>query len=128
MNITMVTSDVCSYISTINFNSKGYHDEFSLAEFLRTLHPGLLNYQILLLVHRQVNGETPLVKPSCTCPKIDFFKFFEKKKNSTHNISQQTHNVVTMSLQRHDVAATLLLRCVFAGLFSSDEEIRNKLS
>ena len=29
--------------------------------------------------------------------------------------TQQTHNVVTMSLQRHDVAATLLLRCVFAG-------------
>ena len=29
--------------------------------------------------------------------------------------SQQTHNVVTTSLQRHDVATTLLWRCVFTG-------------
>ena len=34
---------------------------------------GLLNYQILLCVHEQVNGQTPLVQSRLTCLKMDFF-------------------------------------------------------
>ena len=42
------------------------------------------NYQILLLVHGQVNGQNPLAQPRFTCPKIDvfffvFFSYFSKK-------------------------------------------------
>ena len=35
--------------------------------------PGLWNFQILLLLHRQVNGQNPLVQPRCTCLKTDIF-------------------------------------------------------
>ena len=40
---------------------------------------GVRNYQILLLVEGQVNGQNPLVQPRFTCPKIDIFSYFSKK-------------------------------------------------
>ena len=39
-------------------------------------HTGLWYYQILLLVHGQVNGQNPLVQPRFNCPKIDIFFLF----------------------------------------------------
>ena len=42
-------------------------------------NPGVRNYQILLLVHGQVNGQNPLVQPRSTCPKIVIFSYFSKK-------------------------------------------------
>ena len=40
---------------------------------------GVWNYQILLLVHGQVNGQNPLVQPRFTCQKIVIFSYFSKK-------------------------------------------------
>ena len=40
---------------------------------------GVWNYQILLLVHGQVNGQNPLVQPRFTCPKILIFFLFLKE-------------------------------------------------
>ena len=40
---------------------------------------GVWNYQILLLVHGQVNGRNPLDQPRFTCLKIGiYFLFLEK--------------------------------------------------
>ena len=36
------------------------------------------NYKILLLVHRQVNGQNLLVQPKFTCPKIEISLFLEE--------------------------------------------------
>ena len=33
----------------------------------------VVTYQIFLLVHEHVNGQSPLVQPRFTCPKIDVF-------------------------------------------------------
>ena len=41
--------------------------------------------------------------------------FLGRPKNSYPANTQRRRNVVTTSLQRHDVAATLLGRCLFAG-------------
>ena len=55
---------------------------------------GVWNYQILLLVHGQVNDPNPLVLSRFTCPKTDiFFSFLEypkhmfSLKNKKNNIS-----------------------------------------
>ena len=40
---------------------------------------GVWNYQILLLVHGQVNGQNPFVQPRFTCRKIVIFSYFSKK-------------------------------------------------
>ena len=42
---------------------------------------GLWNYQILLLVNGQVNGQNPLVQPRLTCLKIDIFLSSQRKHN-----------------------------------------------
>ena len=45
----------------------------------RCIYTGMWNYQILLLVHGQVNGQNPLAQPRFTCPKINgFFLFLEE--------------------------------------------------
>ena len=43
------------------------------------INSGMRNYQILLLVQGQVNGQNPLVQPRFTCPKIVIFSYFFKK-------------------------------------------------
>ena len=40
---------------------------------------GLWNYQILLLVHGEVNGQNPLVQPTFTCQKIDSFLIYRRQ-------------------------------------------------
>ena len=40
---------------------------------------GLWNYQILLFVHGQVNGQNPLVQTRFTRPKFYIFSYFSKK-------------------------------------------------
>ena len=47
--------------------------------FLLKTSTGLWNYQILLLVYREVNGQNPLVQPGFTCLKIDIFLMSGRK-------------------------------------------------
>ena len=58
------------------------HDSIGRVNFAFAVHrdmlvapdkTGLWNYQILLLVHGQVNGQNPLDQPRFTCLKIDIF-------------------------------------------------------
>ena len=42
------------------------------------MYAGLWNYQILLLVHGQVNSQNPFVQPRFTCPKIEYSYFWKK--------------------------------------------------
>ena len=53
-----------------------YFPYFSMKTYIVA---GMWNYQILLLVHRQVNGQNPLAQPRFTCPKIESFSYFLKK-------------------------------------------------
>ena len=39
---------------------------------------GLWKYQILLLVHGQINGQNPFAQPRVTCPKLTFFWFLKE--------------------------------------------------
>ena len=47
---------------------------------------------------------------------VDAITLHRRPHDATQTPSQQTNNVVTTSLQRHEVAATLLWRCVITGI------------
>ena len=74
-------------LKNIFANSVGYPEMFQRSfhvcvQYNEKSIAGVWNYQILLLVHGQVNGqnpENPLVQPRFTCPKIVVFSYFSKK-------------------------------------------------
>ena len=50
-----------------------------LAVSIRNALARMWNYQILLLVQGQVNGQNSLAQPRFTCPKICIYSYFSKK-------------------------------------------------
>ena len=67
--------------------------QHSLVSYLNP-SAGLWNYQILLLVHGQLNGQNPLVQPRFTCPKTDIWPGHDKTYSKACVTNQDTDQPV----------------------------------
>ena len=62
--------------------------------------PGLWNYKMSLLVHKQVNGQYPFAQPRFTCRKTDIFLISGRKHMLwVLNISASVKHMLWYSLE-----------------------------
>ena len=77
--VSYVVIGLCLFVCHLSFLGASEGLCFVIVAFPGYMYTGVRNYQALLLVHGQVNGQYPLVQPRFTCPKIVIFSYFSKK-------------------------------------------------